>query len=271
MGPAVAFAAASALTGCAALPGVTSQTAAVQVQHAIRAGWERDLSASDFITLRRVGSDPKAATYIFIEGDGRAWRDGGRSPPDDPTPSHSLALTLALSTEGQHSVIYIGRSCQFTQHIPNPKASGTCTLEKWTTARFSPNYIADVIRYLKPHLSDASPSILIGHSGGGAVALLVAKELEPACVVTLASPVNTHTWTTSQKLQPLSKSLNPYDYLSAVPPSKRIHYYGGRDRVVPISSSGLSQRSDRVRLIERNTHSKGWQKTWRDIQSNPCS
>jgi pimeloyl-ACP methyl ester carboxylesterase len=259
-----------ALVGCSALPDRSLAPATKQLEQAQRLGWDANEQATDFVALRRPARSTYHyhTTYVFFEGDGRAWLNGGRSPPPDPTPRHSLALTLALETQPEHSAIYIGRACQFVLHVPQKQVH--CPKEKWSTGRFAPAYIEAVIDYLRPHVSQGGRTIFLGHSGGGSVALLVAQTLRPNCVVTMASPIDTDRWTSTQGFDPLLGSLNPVKTLKRIPPENRIHYYGGLDKLVPSGSTVPTEEFDRVRVLGNIGHSRGWLELWRKIMEDPC-
>jgi hypothetical protein len=62
------------------------------------------------IAESRDSSQPLSATlWVFIDGDGRPWVNGGREPAKNPTTSRPLALQLAAGM--QRPVLYVGRPC----------------------------------------------------------------------------------------------------------------------------------------------------------------
>lgn len=256
------------LVGCSALTDKSLEAATEQLEQAQRLGWEANEQATDFVAFRRPARSTHHTTYVFFEGDGQAWSNGGRSPPPDPTPRRSLALTLALETQPEHSAIYIGRACQYVLHVRKNQVH--CPKEKWSAGRFAPTYIEAVIDYLRPLVSQGGRTIFLGHSGGGSVALLVAQALQPTCVVTMASPIDTDRWTSSQGFDPLLGSLNPVKTLGRIPPENRIHYYGGLDKLVAPVSTVPTEELDRVRVLDNNSHSRGWLELWRKIKEDPC-
>jgi len=75
---------------------------------------------------------------------------------------------------------------------------------------------------------------LFGHSGGGALAVLLAEQLpKVGLVVTIAGNLDTDAWTDHHRYTPLFASLNP----ALRPPLKdsvqQWHLLGGRDAVIP--------------------------------------
>jgi pimeloyl-ACP methyl ester carboxylesterase len=208
--------------------------------------------------------------YVFFEGDGAAWGRQGATPPNNPTPKHSLAMEMATETPAKYSVTYVGRECQFIQI--NDTTQDECPQTRWTTARYNAAYIARITSTLKRLISQptAAETYFVGHSGGGTVALLAAASLQPDCTVTMAAPIDINAWSNYHGWDALSESLNPADTLDSIPQNKRTHHYGGRDPLVPITSSGFSVSDKSFRVWHRVEHSRGWIGVWKQIKSDPC-
>ncbi len=77
--------------------------------------------------------------------------------------------------------------------------------------------------------------VLVGYSGGGALALLIADRAPAVrAVVTLAANLDLDAWTAHHRYQPLTESLDPLN-TRAMPSGCEIHIAAARDSVVPPS------------------------------------
>ena len=170
---------------------------------------------------------------IYIEGDGRPWRAGGRVIADDPSPRNLPALTWMASLPGPS--LYLGRPCYF-----QTSAQPACNAMLWTYGRYSDRVVAAMAQGLQSWLQ-RHPQIdsltLVGHSGGGVLALLVAERV-PAVVevVTLAAPTDVALWAQLHEYTPLFASLNPADIEHWRPQVRRRLFFGEQDRQVPPAS-----------------------------------
>jgi pimeloyl-ACP methyl ester carboxylesterase len=169
--------------------------------------------------------------FVFLDGDGRPWSDDGLQPRSDPTTRNPLALKLLTRTSAPG--IYISRPCY--QQI----ADAACSSESWTGGRYSSAVIASIAAVTR----DAAASggfekiVLVGYSGGGALAVLVAEQLENvAAVITIAANLDTDAWASYHHYLPLSASLNPAASNRAHP-WREIHLTGARDAVVPATTT----------------------------------
>lgn len=166
---------------------------------------------------------------VYIEGDGLAWitRDTASA---NPTPRDPVALRLALA-QAEGAAAYLGRPCQYVAAAPSE-----CPNRYWTSHRFAPEVITSVdraINVLKTRFG-ASRLTLVGYSGGGAVAALIAaRRSDVERLITVAGNVDHRAWTSYHGLQPLSGSLNPADDLASLSDIPQWHFAGGRDTTVP--------------------------------------
>ena len=176
--------------------------------------------------------------YVFIEGDGSPWRSGGTRVAEDPTPHHPLALSLAAQTPASN--IYLGRPCYF-----QARTDAACHPSVWTAERYSAQVVASMAAVINHNVA-AHPArgiVLIGYSGGGVLAVLLAPLVHASAVVTIAANLDVEAWAQWHRYTPLSGSLNP----ATQPPLDSLrewHLVGDRDAVAP---SRLNQRYlDRV-------------------------
>lgn len=178
---------------------------------------------------------------VYIEGDGLAWLDR-HTPSFAPTPADPLALRLAVADAGAQAV-YLARPCQYTQGA----SFKGCEVRYWGTHRFAPEVMGamnDALGELKRRYG-ATDLVLVGYSGGGAVAaLLAARRDDVAALVTVAGTLDTAQWTQVQRLPPLLGSLNPRDAAALLARVPQWHFVGLRDDVVP--RSVLNHFLDRV-------------------------
>lgn len=163
---------------------------------------------------------------VYIEGDGRAWITS-RTISDDPTPIKSMAPGLAVH-DSQPSV-YMARPCQYV-------LGTNCTQSVWTTGRFSKAVIQaenEVLDTLKSQYG-VQEFELVGYSGGGAVALLLAAtRTDVKQVQTIAGNIDPVAWTTLKKISPLTGSLNPVDFADQLSKVPQRHFIGLNDTIVP--------------------------------------
>ncbi|MDR7093322.1 alpha/beta hydrolase [Hydrogenophaga laconesensis] len=167
---------------------------------------------------------------VYIEGDGLAWVDR-HTPSFAPTPIDPLALRLAVADAGARAV-YLARPCQYTE---GPAFKG-CHPRYWGSHRFAPEVTGAMglaLDQLKREYG-ASSLVLVGYSGGAAVAALLAeRRRDVVALVTVAGTLDSELWTQQQHLSPLHGSLNPKDMASRLARLPQWHFTGQRDRVVP--------------------------------------
>lgn len=115
------------------------------------------------------------------------------------------------------------------------------------------------------HNAHATDLVLIGYSGGGAIATLLAVQRnDVALLVTIAGNLDTAQHSALHGVSPLSASLNPIDAAPRLGTTRQIHYNGGKDRNIPplIAQSfirHLPTNTDvRVITIPDATHTTGW-------------
>ena len=191
------------------------------------------LPAADFMLQGFERATAGRHARIYIEGDGRPWRAGGRVIADDPSPRNLPALTWMASLPGPS--LYLGRPCYF-----QTSAQPACNAMLWTYGRYSDRVVAAMAQGLQSWLQ-RHPQIdsltLVGHSGGGVLALLLAERL-PAVVevVTLAAPTDVALWAQLHQYTPLFASLNPADIEQWRPQVRRRLFFGEQDRQVPPAS-----------------------------------
>jgi hypothetical protein len=166
--------------------------------------------------------------WIFIEGDGRPWINGGREPATDPTTRNPVALHLATRTQAR--VLYLGRPC-YDGHAQD----AGCEPRHWTAARYSHQIVSSLHAAVRRHcaVQSCTDVVLVGYSGGGALAVLLARELQSVRgVITIAANLDIDAWTQHHGYLPLRASINPADATHSHP-WREIHLIGVHDEIVP--------------------------------------
>jgi dienelactone hydrolase len=145
----------------------------------------------------------------------------------DPTPR--TPLTLELLARDPAPVRFLGRPCYHGTAERPP-----CTGELWTGARYGEPVVAALAAALETIVATERPGrlVLVGYSGGGTLAWLVAQRVRTVdVVVTVAANLDPSAWTTHHGYLPLEGSLDPL--AGPEPRARVVHLVGGRDRVVP--------------------------------------
>ncbi len=197
---------------------------------AAAAGWDyRLLTAGPFALASAVGPAALGSQTltVYLEGDGLAFLGNGKVSPD-PTPNEPYGLRLALAHPGGKAA-YLARPCQY--------ASGmACATQYWTSHRYAPEVVAAVGEALSQlkRQTGAQRLILVGYSGGGALAaLLAARRDDLAALVTIAANLDLGEWTRREGLTPLWGSEDPATQTAALRGLPQVHLVGGRDEIVP--------------------------------------
>ena len=196
-------------------------------------GWHAYTLHTTNFAFKVYGPSPKPSDFltIYIEGDGLAWLSAD-TPSTNPTPVNPIGLKLAIRDKKHTQVVYLARACQFVFDLD----WGTCRSDDWTNLRFSPaivNATQQAVDALKARYS-AKKIILIGYSGGGAIATLVAaKRTDIVRLITISGTLDTDAWVRQNNLTPLYGSLNPAKAWKSLVTISQTHWVGGKDTVVP--------------------------------------
>ena len=203
----------------------------------------------------------KDKLHVYIEGDGVAWR-WRRVISSDPTPRNPLMLRL-MSTDSANT-LYVGRPCYFGL-APNP----ACNSDVWTYSRFSDDVVSSMARIVRRHSAAFNSIVLIGHSGGGALALLIAEQLDNVdAVVTVAGNLDTDKWVDHHGYTALYGSLNPAIRPSLPETVRQLHLLASEDEVIPpvlVDDWIARQPSAQRWVFEGFNHSCCWEKSWSDV------
>lgn len=250
------------LAGCVSVLPAGTQTS--QFRDQADARWHRQVLAGEGLPL--VYWQPRQslagrALVVYLEGDGRAYASRDIVSAD-PTPVQALALQLALA-DGRPNVAYLGRPCQYGGAGLLP-----CAPRYWSSHRFAPEVLDSLMRALDRlrQATGATALELVGYSGGGALAvLLAARRADVIALQTVAGNLDHVAWTRQLGLSPLEGSLNAADALPVIAHLPQTHWVGGADQVVPaaLTQDVLSRHAltGSLQLVAAG-HQQGWPEFW---------
>jgi dienelactone hydrolase len=258
------------LSACSHLasPEVRQQNA---TQLAAHSGWvPLYLPAAPFVLAAFVPASitPSDTLTVYIEGDGLAWISRTQVSAN-PTPMNPVALSMALH-QPHGAAAYLARPCQYVQGSD----AKNCDNSWWTDRRFAPEIItasSTAIDQLMQRFQ-AQHLVLVGYSGGGAVAALVAAQRhDVSLLVTVAGNLDPHTWARLNKITPLTNSLSPADAWQHLVDVPQLHFAGSRDTTItlPVSQAYIARfpenRRPVLRVIDGFDHHCCWAEKWAEL------
>ncbi len=259
------------LTACVSVPPPEQRYDHANTLAATR-GWQPlRLPAGEFVLTAYTPAETAQSDTmtVYIEGDGQAWLTSSIAA-DDPTPRKPVALELALRDPG--AAAYLARPCQFTAQAD----WRSCKQAYWTNQRFAPEVItasSQAIDALKQR-AGASKLVLVGFSGGGAVAALVAARRQDVVrLVTVAGNLDTKAWTALHHLSALHGSLNPADAWEALQAIPQLHLVGGKDKNVSVEVAESfaarfpARQRPTIRVVPGADHGCCWAELWPGLLS----
>jgi dienelactone hydrolase len=230
---------------------------------------------------RLSGDAPESPLWIFIEGDGSPVAidamNNRPQPNPDPTARRPIGLELAIQT--QAPAIYISRAC-YGEH----RKDSECADRYWTTERYSRPVVASLTAAIE-HYARSRPVTLVGYSGGGVIAVLIANRLPTVrAVVTIAANLDIDAWTKDASCLPsyikdgavsaattgcaaFANSVNPAE-TKASQDWQEFALVGSKDVVVPAHTTAryFDRHPDTVVWkYEAFDHVCCWVETWPEI------
>jgi len=216
------------------------------------------------VTYRNHAQADKAALlHVYLEGDGLPWRTRYQISWD-PTPRDPLALRLMKKDPAPS--VYLGRPCYDGQ-----ATSTACGAYMWTDGRYGPEVVSSMRAALAHLLArrEYAGVVLIGYSGGGTLAMLLAERVpQTRAVITVAGNLDPARWARLHRYSPLRGSLNPADEPPLDTEIRQVHYVGSRDRNVPpsfVRAVAREQPNAAVVVIPRFDHRCCWEAAWPSI------
>lgn len=186
------------------------------------------------------------ALHVYVEHDGSPWLERTLVAAD-PTPREPFALELMARDRGPR--LLLGRPCYF-----ETRADAGCSPLLWTYRRYAPEIVASMAAALRGFLAEHPfpRVVLIGYSGGGTLAWLVASRIPQAtAVVTIAANLDIDAWARLHAYTPLTGSLDPARQPPLPPSVHEVHFVGGRDANVPPSIvASFQARHPAARIVE---------------------
>lgn len=207
---------------------------------------------------------------IYIEGDGRAWLRSNR-PSMDPTPVNRLVHHLMLKDKSP-DLAYIAQPCQYVMNE-------NCSRQVWTFKRYSPKVLVAMntaVESLKES-GQYEKLELVGYSGGGALALLIAAHRNDVTSVrTVAGNLSPEFLNRLHGVSEMPAALNPVDFGAQLSSIAQMHFLGARDSVVPlqVSQHYLEAFEDTscINIDRVNAdHQSGWIEQWPLLLARPLT
>lgn len=213
-----------------------------------------------------------APINIYIEGDGNAWV-GRNHLSANPSPRYGTTMRLATLDPNQN-VVYLARPCQDS---PNDLKT-VCHSKYWSLARYSQEVVSALdsaisqikIQYKAEHIN------LIGYSGGGTLAVLIAAQRQDiSSIRTVAGNLDLHAMDKIHNTTPLSESLDPISVATQVSHIPQLHFVGGKDNIVPeiVAKNFIKHAkldSSAVIIITDTNHASHWHKYWQQLLQLKC-
>ncbi len=261
------------LPGCTTLPSPEQRS-----QHADAlaraAGLAREQVRTDSFVLTsfaRITRQDLPLT-VYIEGDGLAFRTRSQ-PSDDPTPVNPQGLALAAA-DPSANVLYLARPCQFARRADNPH----CTVAYWTGKRFAEEVVQAMDQAVQHYARQLpkQPLHLVGYSGGGAIAaLLAARRTDVASLRTVAGNLDVGEFNRLHRTTPMPASLNPIDSAARLHGLPQVHYFGTEDDVVPgvialRFTQAVAGDCAQVRAVPGMRHGDDWGRRWPGLLAEPA-
>lgn len=233
-----------------------------------------------YIDAMKLAESTRLTLHLFIEGDGNAWMNNKISR--DPTPSNPIMLSLMLLSS--QPSIYLGRPCYYRQAVGTSEKN--CHPGYWTNLRYSPEIVENLKEFLSTEVTGSFKNInIIGHSGGGTLALLLADAIlhsnnqsskhdleQQIFVITLSGNIDISAWTSLHKYTPLSGSINPIG-ISNLARIRQLHFLAEMDTNIPpkLVLPSLKKYSLNYEIIKGIDHTCCWHSKWPLIENKILS
>ena len=234
-------------------------------------GFEKVLvKGGDFWITTYQKIQNKSEPYVFyIEGDGAAFA-GKYRVSTNPTPRRQMFINLATMDKRQN-VVYVARPCQYTPMELNPK----CDTSYWTDKRLSDDSVAAINDVINKVNSNHQKFSLIGYSGGGGMAVLVAaRNSMVKDIITIAGNLDHRAFTNYHNVTPMIGSLNPINYAKSIKHIPQWHISGGKDEIIPpfIADKYVEESASpcvHQKIFPDINHKAGWNRVWEYVYTKP--
>ena len=208
-----------------------------------------------------MDADARSASvvHVYLEGDGLPWATRHRVS-SDPTPRHPLGLYLAARDPAPG--LLFGRPCYYGDAGLAP-----CRPWLWTSGRYSQTVVLSMVAALTRLLPPGEDVriTLVGYSGGGVLAMLMAEHLpRDRRVLTLAANLDIDAWADVHGYTRLAGSLNRAQRGPLPSRVRRTHLAGALDERVPAQLIRAAARDPGavVRVLPGFDHRCCWVEQW---------
>lgn len=201
--------------------------------------------------------------HVYLDGDGTPWRTE-TSIADDPTSRNPLILNMMAKDPA--AAVLLGRPCYYGLN-----RSPLCNESLWTSHRYSSEVVASMSAAIQQWVSSKKINrlVLIGYSGGGVLATLLASRLKKTSVViTIAANLNIEAWSRRHGYFAPASSLNPATDAHIPASIRQIHLAGLQDENVPaeiIESFSRTQKNALYLPFPEYDHVCCWLTIWPDV------
>lgn len=201
--------------------------------------------------------------HVYLDGDGSPWENKRRVAYD---PTARNPLILALMKQDDTPSILLGRPCYYGLN-----AQVGCDSKFWTSHRYSGAVVWSMAQALNHWIKQQgfNQVVLIGYSGGGSLAILMAEKIQHIhTVLTIAANLDVKAWSEFHGYVTLKGSLNPIEQGELSRHIQQIHVAGQDDQVVPafvIKSYAQSQQGARYYEFDGQDHACCWEAEWPNI------
>lgn len=216
-----------------------------------------------FINPQAERSQTTPEMHLYLDGDGTPW-SRGVIVADDPTPRNPMVARM-MAKDPSPSVL-LGRPCYY-----GLSASPGCNPSLWTSHRYAADVVASMEAAIRRWLSDRTIDklVLIGFSGGGTLATLLASRLKQTTeVVTIAANLDTEAWCQHHGYAPLKASLNPIHDAQISSNIRQYHLAGLEDHNVPaeiIEAFSRTQQNAMYLPMPEYDHGCCWLDDWPEL------
>ncbi len=249
------------LSGCHTSGGRVMETAIER-----QSVWWHNTGDFAHLIIPRIVDPRSGVLHVYIEGDGKPWIKH-RYIAKDPTPENPLAFRLMM--RDPNNSLYLGRPCYFARFYNGNTESSNCDPTFWTSARYSEKVVDSMVAALEAVIATDAYSnvVLIGYSGGGTLAYLMAGRMEKIDrVITVAANLDHNAWTHYHGFSPLSGSLDPAR--TVIPQTvDQIHLRGAGDRNIPamITENFVANDPENWVTFPAYDHICCWEENWPTI------
>ncbi len=254
------------LSACSVHDTLRTQTAS----RAAAPAWmiKREIAADPFsLTVFERMHEREAPATIYIEGD-------NISTLISETPQMPVALKLATK-DSSANVVSIARPCQYSGMLEPEKSCGA----PWTTDKKYSGEVLDsynmaideiIARY------DIEGIHLVGHSGGAAIAALLATQRDDVLSLrTVAGTMDTDLARQLRGKEPYAESLNPKDIAFKLRKLPQKHFTSARDYITPpallesfLSAMGNTSCAEHM-VVNGVTYDMWWENKWATLLKDP--